>query len=224
MNGRGLSSTNFFTPRAIRRMVAGASGRFTPSFFASSFVRKIEGRDRPVDALRGSSPRKSATLAVSRRRPDDRLAVATRDQEQPLPDGRRAVIAGAQLAPFDHVAESLELPNERAERLTLARWARLPVFESTGPHVWNSSTFSSTMTRGRTAAAQRIATQASPRIFFETGFPPFAFEKCLQSGESHMRPTGRPAHASTGSTFQTSSARCSESGWFAAWSAIASLS
>jgi hypothetical protein len=61
------------------------------------------------------------------------------------------------------------------------------------------------MIRGFTAFAQRTATQASPRTRGLTGFPPFAFEKCLQSGESHISPTRRPRHASTGSTFQTSS-------------------
>ncbi|WP_310734149.1 hypothetical protein [Ideonella dechloratans] len=41
------------------------------------------------------------------------------------------------------------------------------------------------------SATQRIPTHASPRMCLETGVPPFAFEKCLQSGLSHTRPTGR---------------------------------
>ncbi len=56
------------------------------------------------------------------------------------------------------------------------------------PHVLNSSTFSSMMTRGRVFEAHRSATHAKPRIFFSTGLPPFALEKCLQSGDNHTKP------------------------------------
>ena len=59
--------------------------------------------------------------------------------------------------------------------------------------------------RGRTAFAHRTATHARPRTRGLTGLAPFAFEKCLQSGESHMSPTGRPRVASIGSTCHTSS-------------------
>jgi hypothetical protein len=76
---------------------------------------------------------------------------------------------------------------------------------SSGPQSSNSSTFSSMMTRGRTAFPQRTTTHARPRIFLSTGFPPFALLKCLQSGENQASPTGRPRQASAGSTFQMSS-------------------
>lgn len=46
---------------------------------------------------------------------------------------------------------------------------------------------------------------AKPLIFLLFGLPPFAFEKCLQSGESHIRSTGCPPVASIGSTSHTSS-------------------
>ena len=71
------------------------------------------------------------------------------------------------------------------------------------------------MTRGLTVAAQRITTQHSPRIFFSTGLPPLALEKCLQSGENHASPTGRPAATARGSASQTSWQRCRVAGWFA---------
>ena len=80
----------------------------------------------------------------------------------------------------------------------------LPSFPS-GPHVWISGTFSSIRTFGRTVYAHLMATHASPLMFLSTGFPPFAREKCLQSGENHASATGFPAQASTGSTCQTSS-------------------
>ena len=53
-----------------------------------------------------------------------------------------------------------------------------------GPQVWNSSTFSNTMTSGLAMPAHFSTIHARPRIFFSTGFPPFALEKCLQSGEN----------------------------------------
>src|SRR5512143_1235049 len=98
----------------------------------------------------------------------------------------------------------------------LQAWTTSPVFllrlfvglqpstclRCSGPHVANSSTFSIAMTRGRTFCAQRTAVHARPRIFWLRGVVPFAFEKCLQSGEHHTRPTGRPWHAATGSTCQ----------------------
>src|ERR1700683_4755323 len=74
-----------------------------------------------------------------------------------------------------------------------------------GPQVSNSRTFSSMITRGLTLAAQRITTQARPRIFFSTGLPPLALEKCLQSGLNHASPTLRPRVTSHGSTVQTDS-------------------
>ena len=46
------------------------------------------------------------------------------------------------------------------------------------------------ITRGRVLAAQRNATQANPLIFFSTGLPPLALEKCLQSGLNQTNPTG----------------------------------
>lgn len=80
---------------------------------------------------------------------------------------------------------------------------------SSGPHVLNSSTFSSTITRGRwpalNALAQRTTSHARPRTLFSTGLPPFALLKCLQSGENHASPTRRPPQTLRGSTFHTSS-------------------
>ena len=52
------------------------------------------------------------------------------------------------------------------------------------------------------------ATHASPLIFFSTGLPPLAFEKCLQSGLNHASPTRRPATSVLMFTFQTLSHRC----------------
>ena len=59
--------------------------------------------------------------------------------------------------------------------------------------------------RGFTVIAHRRMTHDRPRILRLTGFPPFALLKCLQSGLNHASATGRPLHASTGSTFHTSS-------------------
>jgi hypothetical protein len=42
MNGSGLSITNFFSPRAMRRIVLSASGRTILYGRASCFERKIE--------------------------------------------------------------------------------------------------------------------------------------------------------------------------------------
>ncbi|MNL64879.1 hypothetical protein D3C87_1891410 [compost metagenome] len=81
-------------------------------------------------------------------------------------------------------------------------------FSSSGPQVTNSSTFSKKMTRGllRSPSLRTHSTTmvARPRIFFDTGLPPLAFEKCLQSGDAHSMPTGRPSVTSTGSTSNTS--------------------
>ncbi|KGX48503.1 hypothetical protein Y600_6344 [Burkholderia pseudomallei MSHR3709] len=59
------------------------------------------------------------------------------------------------------------------------------------------------ITRGFTIAAQRSAIHASPRIFFDTGLPPFALLKCLQSGDSQTRPTGWFPVIAAGSTSNT---------------------
>ena len=61
-------------------------------------------------------------------------------------------------------------------------------------------------------------------MFFESGLPPFAFEWCLQSGEAHRSPIGRPGRTLSGSTCQMLELRCSVSGWFAACMASASAS
>lgn len=52
-------------------------------------------------------------------------------------------------------------------------------------------------------AAQRRTIHARPRIFRSTSAAPFAFEKCLQSGENHASATGRPRQTVSGSTSQT---------------------
>jgi hypothetical protein len=44
MKGSAESMTYRLTPRPIRRIVASASGRFTPMARASSLVRKIDGQ------------------------------------------------------------------------------------------------------------------------------------------------------------------------------------
>ena len=74
-----------------------------------------------------------------------------------------------------------------------------------GHQVWISGTFSSIITRGLTSNAHLIETQARPLILLSTGLPPFAREKCLQSGENQASATGLSPHASLGSTSQTSS-------------------
>lgn len=78
------------------------------------------------------------------------------------------------------------------------------------------------MIRGRTARAQRMTTQASPRISFERGAVPLALEKWVQSGLNHARPTGREPHASRGSTSRMFSQKCLVPGWLAACIAMAS--
>lgn len=78
------------------------------------------------------------------------------------------------------------------------------------------------MTRGLLSAAHRQTTQASDRISFLTGVPPFARLKCRQSGDAQSSPTLRPRVTLRGLIFHTSSAKCSVSGWFAACMAIAS--
>jgi hypothetical protein len=83
-----------------------------------------------------------------------------------------------------------------------------------GPHVRNSGTFSMQIMRGRTCAAHFTMTHASPRIFLLFGFPPLAREKWVQSGLAQSRSTGLEPTAFFGFTLNTSSWKCSVSGWF----------
>ena len=73
----------------------------------------------PVDAL-GGGPVGQQALAVRGRGPDDRTAVAAGDDEQALAHGGRAVVAGAELAPLDGVAQVAELGGPAAEGVALA--------------------------------------------------------------------------------------------------------
>ena len=76
--------------------------------------------------------------------------------------------------------------------------------------------------RGRTVPAHRSTIHARPRIFRSTSAAPLALEKCLQSGENHASPTGRPRQTSLGSTSHTLACRCSVYGWFVRCIRIAS--
>ncbi|MPM35521.1 hypothetical protein SDC9_82114 [bioreactor metagenome] len=78
-------------------------------------------------------------------------------------------------------------------------------FVSNGPHVLNSSTFSSIITLGFTVAAHRTATHAKPLMFFSTGLPPLALLKCLQSGLNQQSATGLPPVTVNGFISQTDS-------------------
>ena len=61
---------------------------------------------------------------MRRRRPDDRQAVAPGDQKQPLADRRRAIVARAQLAPFDFIAEPLKFADPPLKLLAFAQRTR----------------------------------------------------------------------------------------------------
>lgn len=93
-----------------------------------------------------------------------------------------------------------------------------------GPHSMNSRTFSTMMMEGLTSSAQRVTTWARARIFFSFGLPPFAREKCVQSGLAQSRYTFFPRVTSRGRVFHTSSGRCSVWGWLSSWTRIASSS
>ncbi|MOA14192.1 hypothetical protein D3C78_1342780 [compost metagenome] len=75
---------------------------------------------------------------------------------------------------------------------------------SSGPHFWNSSTFSRKNMRGRVACTQRTTTQASERTRLLRGAPPLALLKWRQSGDAQRMPTGCPLVAASGSTSNTS--------------------
>ncbi len=85
-------------------------------------------RDRPVYGLGCRAPWQAlaaehlgrAGLAVRRLRPNDGLAVAARDHEEALADRRRAIVAGAQLAELQLVAQLAKLAAPLAERLARA--------------------------------------------------------------------------------------------------------
>jgi hypothetical protein len=118
----------------MRRIVASASGRLRSKMLGQGM--------RPVDAVGRRAPRQQLARAhrqavgraVRRRRPDDRVAVAARHQEQALADGRRAVVAAAQLAVLDHVAQGLlRLRFQRRKVLPLALRARLVVLAQRAP-------------------------------------------------------------------------------------------
>jgi len=72
--------------------------------------------------------------------------------------------------------------------------------------------------------AHRRTTHASERIALLRGWPPLAWEKCVQSGLACSQPTGLPATRRRGSACQTSSCRCRVYGWFAACMPIAAAS
>ena len=73
-----------------------------------------------------------------------------------------------------------------------------------GPHVVNSGTFSTMITRGATALAHAGTIHARSRTLLETGAAPRAREKWRQSGDAHKSPTGRPAATTLGSLCQMS--------------------
>jgi hypothetical protein len=70
--------------------------------------------NRPVDAL-GRGAVRLAPRAVRGLRPHDGLPVTPRDKEQALAAGRCAVVARAQLAPLDGVAQAVQGVDEGAE-------------------------------------------------------------------------------------------------------------
>ena len=62
-----------------------------------------------------------ALLGVRHLRPANRQAVAAHDDDQPLPLGGRAVLAGVQHLPLDHVAERLEATASEIRQKTKAK-------------------------------------------------------------------------------------------------------
>ncbi len=105
-----------------------------------------------------------------------------------------------------------------------------PSLES-GPHLSISSTFSTKITRGRTARAQVTICQGRQRISLLRTSEPFLALLCsLQSGENHAAPMTRmPPQVGQratvrGSTSRMSSWWISASGWFALYMASASSS
>ena len=161
--------------------------------------------------------------AVRRFRPDHRAAVTPRHHEKPFPRRRRAIVASPEFPPVNAVAEPPQPPNPRPERRPGLCLDRLAVGIKR-PHVWNSSTFSNVISLGRTSSAHRTTTHARSRMCCERGFPPLAFEKCVQSGEACSTSTGWPPVAYKGLTASTLAHRCSVPGWFAACMANASAS
>jgi hypothetical protein len=59
--------------------------------------------------------------------PEDRLPIATRHQEQPLADGRCAIVARPKLSPLDVIAEVAKLSEPRPESEAATHWARTAV-------------------------------------------------------------------------------------------------
>jgi hypothetical protein len=136
MNGFGLSRTNFCSPRAMRRMVFSASGRFTPTVRASAGVRKIDGHGS--EKSMHSAP--SAT-AAGRDDPSARAwAPAIRSAgRRSARRGRGACASwarrsrGHELAPVHGVAEVREHRHEPAEGEALTQRARLAVGAQRAP-------------------------------------------------------------------------------------------
>ena len=153
--------------------------------------------------------------------PFDRLTITTSNQEQSLPVRRCAEVRSVKIAILDFVAQVSKATSEPTERKTFAilrvrtsvAWPSVPRQSqsrhsqrgTSGPQSANSRTFSRQMIRGLTCSAHLQTIQASDLIDFSTGFPPFAREKCLQSGLAHRRPTGFPRVSLRRSVRQTSS-------------------
>src|SRR5689334_18235857 len=86
-------------------------------------------RDRPVDNLGRGAPGqplpaqhlRRARFAMRWLRPNDRLSVPPRDHEEALADRRRAIVAGAQLAELQPIAELAKLLAPLLEGLAGAR-------------------------------------------------------------------------------------------------------
>lgn len=141
-------------------------------------VEDRAGWQRPVDALGSGAPRFKPVGNVPVMRgsgPHHGTTIAACNHIQPPADRGCAIVGSDQFAVLDVVAQFFELAFPAPEDHSFASRARTPIRKQR-PQSANSSTFSNWITRGRTAAAQRIATQARPRSFFERGLPPLALE------------------------------------------------
>ena len=111
--------------------------------FAQGFLPSEDGRarDAPVDDFRSrpvwlfqsAAHHQTVRIPMCRCWPHDWFAIAPGDQEEPLPGGRRSVIAGPQFLVFHPVAVSLQGIHKPPERFSYAAPIRMTVLSQRPP-------------------------------------------------------------------------------------------
>ena len=126
LDNKRLSRIDHIALYAFSNTLAGGIGQWL-------FALKDAGRrDAPVDALGRGAPwfeflgldLQRVGRSVGGLWPHNGLAVATRHQKQALADSGGTVVAGAQLAVLNHIAQCFQREFPFLEGVALALWAR----------------------------------------------------------------------------------------------------